>query len=362
MEEKYLKIFGVIFICLLVICIVTKPRNKSVNIDELVQNIVIGVSKEDIKKIEVYKQTSEENPARMVFVKDNDQWHIRSYYNCKARNSTMEDLIDDVLEMTGKVRSSDPKHFDQYKISDVDGIHLLLKDEADKTLVNLIIGKRAEEYNSGFVRFADKDKVYFTDKNLLSSLKIYGDIDTLTVFKQKSFADLNAVDEDKDKLENIALIAGSKKLILKKIEKQIKVASSDSTKKDSTETKKVKEWVLLKGKNREIQLDQKEVEKFLQDVTNIYAQEVVDRIGQSLSDIGKEKRYGFDRPTHYIVLKEPDKRQKNIIFGKQYEKDKGYYLFVQYDRLVYKVSKYNYDKIFKWIDELPKKKKKAKTK
>ena len=33
-------------------------------------------------------------------------------------------------------------------------------------------------------------------------------------------------------------------------------------------------------------------------------------------------------------------------------------MYVQEDGLIYEVSKYNYDKIFKWVDDLPDKVKK----
>ena len=56
-----------------------------------------------------------------------------------------------------------------------------------------------------------------------------------------------------------------------------------------------------------------------------------------------------------MFIKEGDNTKYNIIFGKEYEKDKGYYMNVQYDRLVYEVSKSKYDTIFKWVEELAKK-------
>ena len=67
----------------------------------------------------------------------------------------------------------------------------------------------------------------------------------------------------------------------------------------------------------------------------------------------KRGKYGMRRPNRYLVFKAPDKDQENILFGKEYEKDKGYYMYVQKDGLFYKVTKSNYDKIFKWKDDLP---------
>ena len=55
MKEKQLKIFGVVFVLLLVFFLVTKPRQRGVNLDEFVQEILIGIAKEDVKGIEVYK-------------------------------------------------------------------------------------------------------------------------------------------------------------------------------------------------------------------------------------------------------------------------------------------------------------------
>jgi len=351
MEEKHLKILASVFVLLFVIYFITKPRHTGVNVDELVQTIVIGISKDDVKTIEVYKETASEQPIQMIFTKqDDDKWIIPTRFNGKAQKSRMDRLVDDLLEMTGKARSSDPGHFETYQISDEQGIHLLLKDEANKVMANLIIGKKAEEYNSGFVRFTGKEKVYSVDKNLLSSLNINGDIDTLSAFDQSNFIDLQAVDQNKEDLEMVGLVANRKEMIIKKVEKEIEYTAEDSTKATKIEA----EWVLAKNGN-EIDLDQSEVDKYFRDIANIRAEELIDRMGNSFQDMNKNSKYGFQRPSHYIVFKKPEENQKNVILGREYEKDKGYYLFVQYDGLVYKLTKSNYDKIFKWADDLPQK-------
>lgn len=352
MKEKQLKIFGVVFIILLVLFLVTKPRQRGVNLDEFVQEILIGIAKEDIKGIEVYKQTIDEEPVRMAFSLQEDQWRISTHFGCKAQEYRMNRILDDFIEATGKVRSSDPKHFAKFEISDEQGLHLLFKDETDKTLANLILGKKGEDPNSGFVRFAGKEKVYYADKNLLSSLGIFGEIDTLTHFKIKSYIDLEAVKEDKEELEMVGLVAMGTERVVKKMEREIEVTKDDST----STTKKENYWVLAK-RNREIELDEKEVDKFLKDLTSIRAVEVIDRIGESLADLNKQGKYGFSRPSHYLVFKTPDGEQKNVIFGKKYDKDDGRYMHVQYEGLVYKINKSNFDKIFEWVVELPKKKK-----
>jgi hypothetical protein len=353
MEEKHLKIFAVIFIFLFIIFFITKPRHAGVNIDDFVQNIIIGISKNDIKTIEVYKEASAEQPIQMIFTKsgeDDDRWTIPTNLNCNVQKSAIDRLLNDLLEMTGKVRSSDPKHFDTYYISDEQGIHLLLKDAADKTLANMIIGKKAEDFNAGFIRFTGKEKVYSVDKNILSSLNIQGDIDTLSNFKLSSFIDLQAINQDKDKLETVMLVAGNRQVTIKKVEKEIEFVAEDSSKATRIEN----QWVLVRG-NKEIDIRQKKIDDFFRDVAKIRANEVIDRIGNTFQDMNKSSRYGFQRPSHYIVFKSPDSAQQNVIIGKEYEKDEGYYLFVQYDGLVYKLNKSTYDRVFKWVDELPEK-------
>ena len=350
MEEKHLKILAGVFIFLFIVYFVTKPRHTGVNVDEFVQSIIIGVSKSDIKTVEVYKETASEQPVQMVFNHIEDRWVISTHFSAKAQTSRMDRLLDDLLEMTGNVRSSDPKHFETYKITDEQGIHLLIKDEANKTLANLIIGKKADDFNTGFVRFAGKEKVYSVDKNILSDLNIFGDIDTLSRFQQKNFVELQAVDQNKDDLEMVGLSARGKEVVIKKVEKEVEFIAEDSSKAMRIET----EWILVRG-DREIDLKQSEVDNFFQDVAKIRAQEVIDRIGNSFQDMNKSSRYGFRRPTHYIMFKKPETPQQNVLFGKEYEKDKGYYFNVQYDGLVYKITKSTYDRIFDWIDELPKK-------
>jgi hypothetical protein len=88
-------------------------------------------------------------------------------------------------------------------------------------------------------------------------------------------------------------------------------------------------------------------------VAKIHASEVVDGIGNSFADMNKNSQYGFSRPDHFIVFKTPEKPQQNVLFGKEYEKDKGFYMNVQYEGLVYKLAKSTYDRIFKWFEDLP---------
>jgi len=350
MKEKHLYILGGVFLALFIIYFLTKPRMHSVNYDDVVQTILFGFEKEDVAGIEIYKQTSG-GEARLELVKVEDQWRIPTTYNAKVRTYSVDKIIDDLLEMTGKVRSSDAKHLDMFQISDEQGVHVILKDEAQNPLANLIVGKKGEDYNSGFIRFSGKEKIYGVDKNILSSVGVYGEIDTLSKFNAKSFIDLNAVKLDKDKLNLAALVANGREMVIRKVEKKSEEASAE----DSTAVARPVEyeWVYMKG-DKEIALDQKEVDNFFRDVTSIYAQEVVDQMGNSLADLNKSSQYRFNRPSHYIVfINEEDDAKKNIIFGKEYEKDKGYYMQVQYDNLVYKVNKSKFDTIFKWATDLP---------
>ncbi|MCK5149260.1 DUF4340 domain-containing protein [bacterium] len=351
MNEKQLKLFAGVFAFLIVIFLISKPRSKSVDVDQFVQNIIIGVVQEDVRGVEIYKEQAQGEPVRMKFAKVEDQWRILTHHNAKAQKSNIEEFIDDALGMTGKLRTDDVKHHESFQITDDTGLHVLLKDETDKTLANLIIGKKPEDSGNSFVRFTGNDKIYFTDKNLLSSLSITGAIDTLSMFKQDGFVDLQAVEEKKDDLSIVALVKDRKEMILKKIQRDVEVMQADSTMK--MEKKDV--WVLTRGK-KELDLEQTELDKFFADILKIRGSEVVDRIGNSLNDLSKSGQYGVSRPKRYIVFRTPDGKQKNVIFGKEYEKDKGYYMQVQYDEgLVYKLSTSTYDNIWKWMKDLPEK-------
>ena len=352
MKEKHLKILAGVFAFLLVIYFVTKPRHTEVNIDELVQSILIGVSKEDVHHVEIYKETNSDTPAQMDFSLVDDTWRITSRFFCKAKKSRIERIINDLIDMTGNVRSTDPKHHSTYEITDEQGIHIILKDEAEKPLANLIVGKKGEDANSGFVRFTDREKVYFVDKNVLNALGIYGQIDTLTTFDAKSFVDLEAVKKEKDDLSQVALVRDGTQMIVKKVEREEEVVKDDSTK--AMEKKNV--WVYVDRKGKETDLDQTEVDKFLKDVTTIRGQEAVDRVGETLADMNKPSRYGLSRPKRFIAYFDADGKQENVLMGSVYEEDKGVYMQVQTDGLIYKLAKTNYDKIFKWVDDLPQKK------
>jgi hypothetical protein len=347
MDKKFLYRLAGVLAVLFLIYLITKPQNKSVNVDELVQNVVFGFSADDVQQIEIYKETSG-NTAQIKLIKTDKVWRMPSYFNAKGSKSKIDKLLADVLEMTGKVRSSDPKHLETYQITDEQGIHLILKDMAQKPLANLLIGKRSEDSNSGFVRISEKDKVYAVDKNLLSSLSIYGEVDTVSVLKQSSWVELQAVDKNQDDYNEVALVSKGKTVHIRKTDK-----TKTETVGDSTVTRQVKEWVLVRG-SRQVDLDQKGVNDFFRDAAKIRASEVVDQVTNSLMEYNKLSQYGLDRTTSYLVFMKADGTRENVLFGKAYEKDKGFYMQTQEDGLVYKIAKYNFDKVVKYVDELPK--------
>lgn len=352
MKEKHLYRLAGVFVLLLIIWFISKPRTSSVNYDEISQTIVFGFEKDNVSHIEVYKQVGEDK-IELQLAKQGEQWTIPTKFNAKAKEYSVNRIINDILEMSGNVRSSDPKHFEMFKVSEEQGVHVILRDEGENNLANLIIGKKGDSYNSGFVRIAGYDKIYSVDKNILSSLSISGEPDTLSRFNDKALVDMQAVKLDKNELQIVALVANGREMVLENVEKEVDEA--DTTK----DKKKEYEWILQKG-NDKVLLDQAEVKKFLNDVTSIYAEEVVDHIGNTLNDLSKSSKYGTGNPSHYIVVMKKDDTQKyNIIFGKSYKKNKsddeitGYYMNVQYDNLIYKVTKNKHETIFKWMQELP---------
>ena len=358
MNQRTLYYLSGIFVALVLLYFISKPRFATTNIDEITQSIVIGASLEDVGGIDIYKEKDDQK-IEMRFVRNEDKWTIPTHFNCKGNKTQVEQVIKDILEMQGKVRATGEQLFDQFKIHDHQGIHVLLKDEADKALANLIIGKKGEDYGTCFVRFAGKDKIFLADKNILNSLRIYGEVDTVTTFKNNSFVDLTAVEFEKNDLVTIGLVQDGKGITLKKETREAEVEKSESdTTSTEPETKTEKYWVITEPKR--IEVDQQEVDKCLNDIRKISGQKVVDRIGNSLADLQKNSNYGFNRPRSYIVYFNEGGERTNAIFGKEYEKDKGYYFQNANDGLVYQVTKYNFDKYFKWIEELPKKKQEKK--
>lgn len=354
MKQKTLYYLAATFFVLLILYFVTKPDLTTTNIDDIIQSIIIGVSQDDVSNIEIYKESSDKK-IEMKFSRAEDTWRIPTHFAAKAKKTDVERIIKDVLEMQGKVRATGENFFDQFKIRDEQGLHILLKDDTEKVLANIIVGKKGEDYGTCFVRFAGKEKIFSGDKNLLSSIKVYGDADTLSVFKQSSFVDLTAVDYQADELETIAVLKGNQELVVKKIEKEVEEEKSDA---DSAATepvmKKVNEWVIEKG-STQIEIDQKEAEKFVNEVRKITASKVVDRVGQTLGDLNKSAKYGFNKSRDGIIYLKNGNNRVQCVFGNEYEKDKGRYFQNGEDGLVYEVTQANIDKYFKWIEELPKK-------
>ena len=75
MDRKFLQKLAAVFVALLAIYLVTLPRNKGVNVDELVKNVVWGFSADDVSSIEIYKETGEK-PATVQLSKIEGEWYV----------------------------------------------------------------------------------------------------------------------------------------------------------------------------------------------------------------------------------------------------------------------------------------------
>lgn len=264
-----------------------------------------------LSKIVIYKGSDKENKLILSKGKD-DTWVVENKFGVKARKETIDGLLGELKDLKGEIRGDSKELFPDFQIEDDKAAHLVLEGSEGKVLKHLVISFLFPEWNKNFVRDAESPKVVLVDRNLLVKLNIFGKDDTL---RPSAFADLKLPAFDPQGISGITLESqGKNKIALKK-------------------TKSEKDGNVIwsfepSGKNEEP--DPARIEGFLRNISNIYANDVVD---PSL------KTYGLESPLFRLDLADASgKRVMQIDVGSYIDSEKSYYMKTSSSGDVFKVQ------------------------
>jgi hypothetical protein len=153
---------------------------------ELVESTQVGASFDvpSARRVDIHRLESE----RLAFVKDGSGgWSLASHFGTRVRKEPFESLLRDVSALRGELRAESADLFGDFSITEEKAIQIEVFGADDRKLAHVLLSARRPRGTQNFVRLAGSDRVFVTDTDLLASLSLFSDTDTLS---HRAFADL----------------------------------------------------------------------------------------------------------------------------------------------------------------------------
>ncbi|MFQ5455467.1 MAG: DUF4340 domain-containing protein [Nitrospirota bacterium] len=342
MKTKGISISIAIIIILSVIYII--QQNSGIKKSETAGYIRLMSEKfkpSEVKKIEFYGRNNREKGV--ILKRDDgadDKWRVATLFESKANKGKIKKFLDDIKLMEGDLRASKPEVFSDFLISDEKAINIILYKDKDAVYKHLLLGKKGPGFGGNFVRFKENNSVFLIDKDLRSSIGIFGD-DNEDNPDQKRWLDLEILSLTRDNISNIVLKKKrGKEYILEKREKEVQ----KEKKTDQEQTKEYEWYKKISGSEKTV--EKSKINPLLSLISRVHAIDVTDP-----TDLDS---YGLNDPVYTLTITIEDGKKYQIFIGKQKEEAKGggYYLKQSEDKTVYILAKSTYDNILKKIEEL----------
>jgi hypothetical protein len=103
-----------------------------------------------------------------------DGWRVANLASARAEGERVEELLKSLQGLSGEVRAETREVFDDFSISDEQGVHLELIAESGDFLCRLVVGEPSPDWRGGFLRREGDQTVYFVRKNLRGLMRIRG--------------------------------------------------------------------------------------------------------------------------------------------------------------------------------------------
>lgn len=303
-----------------------------------------------IQGIDLYQGDKKDDTVQLR--RQGDAWVAASYHNAPVKADKVSKLLDGVGGLEGEVRADKAEVLDAFQLKDDQALHVLLyTDKADQPEAHLLAGKSSGR--SGFVRSAEKNRVYSVDLNLRTEAGLYGE-ETDKVPEAKPWLNLQLHDVPKDQVTAVELQSPDRRvqLTLKKPEPEKpaeeKPGDDEAKSEDKPDTAAAPEakpeWELVEPKVS-YPLKQGMVEGLVATLRTLR--------GDDVAAPDKMAEYGLNSPAYRAVLTVEEEgkdapRQVAVAVGKTVseEDEKRYVRLEQENSPVYVLPKWSFNQVF----------------
>ena len=287
------------------------------------------LDKATVDKVEIVNTTE-----ALTFNKKNNKWFVTSNNGKEYKTEeTFEVMVLDKLKKIKieRIVSEKKSKHSNFKV-DEKGTRVRVYANGKK-LLSLIVGKNTPDYRGTFFRFPDSNTVYASSGIIGGSLKR-----SLRDWRYKKLMDISRVDVEKitfhvEKKKSFSLLLTPAPV------------KPDAKEGEAGEDAKWK----LEG-NDKVEIDQSKVTSLLNLVTSMVWSEAIDEP----KDL---KEYGLNSPKYWIELTTKDKKKIKLNLGKTIEDKHMAFVNIEGKKGVFKVHKYQYDRLLNKLEHYKKAKK-----
>ncbi len=340
-KTKNLMILGVALVVLLGINLMQKSDHKKATSQSSVAELVAsGFVPDDLNSITVgYGQ----NDPSVVLNNTPTGWVVDTAWNAKANLARVETLVRNLTGLTGEYRSDSAEVLADYGLGADNAVVIRAYNPAGEIAFALDVGHKPERYPGNFVRQPDNNKVYVSQKNLLSHLGIY---DKPEAPESRYFLELQALQEDRLDVDRMVIDRGDQRLELLKIFAQDPVTEGAE---DAPATFDRNTWEWRLAGEQSAAVAKTKVDAVLNSLVAIRANDLVDPSVDPAT-------YGLIGDARKAELTLQDGRTLVMVFGNDREAEgtapAGTYMQLAGEQTVWVVTEYVMTNIFKDLDEL----------
>jgi hypothetical protein len=322
---KFKKLAYLLFVLAFLVTLVVVKKIQSEKIEKIqakevgkLEVLVDDLDASAVKKI-IAKKGPEAVDSAVLVKTDSGEWRVENYYGARAKKWQIEQILKNVSDIKGSLRSDTPEVLADYSMTDQTGLDIQFLGVSDSKLLHLVCSPERSPMGGNFVRRGESNQVYLTESNIIGNFNIYGKDSKL---EAKNFADLQAVKFDTGKVTRLEALSKGASVVL--------VNQEDKEKKTSA-------WVFEPAGKEEV--DPGKVSTFLSSLTGIQAIQLLDP---------SQSGYGFDEkmPWVRIFYNADDKpAQIELYLGKLVGDKKTYPLKVMPDGVIYEINQASFDTV-----------------
>lgn len=348
----------VILAILAALVVLKQVQNKPVAIEEQLKQKVTALIPESVSagavtRIELY--TGGKPDEKLVLQRDTDDpntWRVASHFDAPAKEDKIEEFLEKLTGLQGEFRAADVTGDDlsEFELAGEEAFHVLAyTDNTENPAVHVFAGK-APKPGQVFVRTEDDDTVFVADVNFRREAQIWSEEDD-AVPEPGAWEDKEILKVDKEEIVKVALTMPDKELVFEKREKPSEKKEGEDAEKPegeeaaedtaaAEETTPEYEWVLASGGVKGREFKETGLNSLLGAFNPLSATEIVDP--------AKLEEWNLANPGFKCVLTLKDKEEQIVLEGGRPESSADGYVRLAgaEEPVIYKVSSYNFGKVF----------------
>ena len=281
---------------------------------------------------------------QVVLEKGPEGWLLPSHFGARASDQRVAAVLRNFSDVAGEFRSDSAKVLADYGLRDDECVIVRGFAADGGELFALCLGRTPTGFPGQFIRRPGSNRVFVSQKGLLSHLGIYGEPAAPTA---RHFLELQAVKEDRESIDSMVIRDGE---AAREWTKEFAVVEpAEDAAEDAAPAVERGVWEWLENGRPATDLAKTKIDGLLNSAISIRATDVADP-GADLAE------YGLDNPDRSVTLQRQDGSSLKMEFGATREGNDGVaagtFMRIDGGSTIWVVTEYTVKNIFKPRNEL----------